>query len=120
MPQTVQRGSFPDARGFQPRPGVFHGLPLIQWSAISGDMSEYRNDVNGVARRVINTARNGGVTLMHDLNAKCNKYTAIILPELEKRGYLCVTVDELFDIFGVTLEPNQVYYSCVDIAAGQP
>ena len=96
------------------------GLPLIQWSAISGDMSEYRNDVNGVARRVINTARNGGVTLMHDLNAKCNKYTAIILPELEKRGYLCVTVDELFDIFGVTLEPNQVYYSCVDIAAGQP
>lgn len=94
-------------------------LALIQWSAISGDMGTGSTDVYGIARRVLATAQNGGVTLMHDLNSKCNQYAAIILPELENRGFLCVTVDELFDIFGVPLEPNQVYYSCVDQAKGQ-
>lgn len=86
------------------------GLPLIQWSAISGDMGNSSDNVQGIAQTVINTAKNGVITLMHDLNPKSHLYTAIILPELEKRGFLCVTVDELFDSFGITLQPNQVYY----------
>ena len=86
------------------------GLPLIQWSAISGDMGNSSDNVQGIAQTVINTAKNGGITLMHDLNPKSHLYTAIFLPELEKRGFLCVTVDELFDSFGISLLPNQVYY----------
>ena len=35
---------------------------------------------------------------------------------LESKNFLCVTVDELFDHYGVILEPNQVYYGCEEEA----
>lgn len=90
------------------------GLPLIQWSVISGDAG--KDNVRGIAATVINNARDGAVVLMHDLNSHAWEYTEIILPELENRGYLCVTVDELFDYYGVELLPDTVYYSCEEEA----
>lgn len=91
------------------------GLPLIHWSAISGD-SDNKN-VQGVANQVIANARDGGVVLLHDLNPLAHQYSAIFLEALEQRGYLFVTVDELFSHYGVTLEPNTLYYGCEEIAA---
>ena len=41
----------------------------------------------------------------------------IILENLENKNILCVTVDELFDHYGVPLLPNQVYTSCLEQAA---
>ena len=96
--------------------GAGVGLALIQWSAISGDMGSGSENVHGIAQTVITTARHGCITLMHDLNAKSYLYTAEILAELENRGFLCVSVDEMFDCFGVSLEPNQVYYGCGECA----
>lgn len=90
------------------------GLPLIQWSVISGDAGS--NKVSSIAGTVIKNAEDGAVVLMHDLNSHAWEYTAIILPELEKQGYLCVTVDELFDYYGVELLPDTVYYSCEEEA----
>ena len=92
-------------------------LPLIQWSINSTDSGN--EDVMNVAQMVINNARDGGVVLMHDLNPLSNQYTEIILNDLEARNFLCVTVDELFDHYGVPLEPNQVYYGCEDEAKAQ-
>lgn len=94
------------------------GLPLIQWSVISGDVGS--DKVNSIAGTVINNAQDGAVVLMHDLNSHACKYTEIILPALEERGYLCVTVDELFAHYGVALEPNTLYYSCEEVAAARP
>ena len=90
------------------------GLPLIQWSVISGDAGS--DKVQSIAGAVINNAEDGAVVLMHDLNSRAWEYTQIILPELESRGYLCVTVDELFDYYGVELLPDTVYYSCEEEA----
>lgn len=90
------------------------GLPLIQWSVISGDAGSSK--VNSIAAAVINNAQDGAVVLMHDLNSRAWEYTQIILPELEARGYLCVTVDELFDYYGVELLPDTVYISCEEEA----
>ncbi len=94
------------------------GLPVIHWSLISTD-ADTNSTADQVAGRVIYGAQDGGVVLMHDLNPLSPEYSDLILQELEKRDFLCVTVDELFDHYGVALEPNHVYWSCVDEAAGQ-
>ncbi len=93
------------------------GLPLIQWSVLSGDADS--KNVAGVAGTVLKHAEDGAVVLMHDLNPRSPQYTALILPELTNRGYLCVTVDELFDHYGVPLLPDTLYYSCEEEAARQ-
>ena len=93
------------------------GLPVIHWSLSSSDADS--KDVDEVAKRVMNGARDGDVVLMHDLNPLSSDYSEMILEELENRNFLCVTVDELFDHYGVTLEPNTIYWGCVDEAARQ-
>lgn len=90
------------------------GLPLIQWSVISGDAGS--KDAGKISSRVIGSAKDGAVVLMHDINNKVSQYSASILPALEKKGFLCVTVEELFSHYGVTLEGDQVYYDCTEEA----
>ena len=94
------------------------GLPLIQWSVVSGDVNNSNYD--SVAGTVLYHAQDGAVVLMHDLNPLSFKYTELILPELANRGYLCVTVDELFDHYGMPLQENTVYYSCEEAALANP
>ena len=48
---------------------------------------------------------------MHDLNSLSSRYTRDILAHLNQNGYLCVTVEELFEHLGVPLEDNVVYFS---------
>lgn len=88
------------------------GYPLLHWSLASGDSGN--TNYSKIARRVIYGAKDGDVVLMHDLNSGCWKYSARILEELSNRGFLFVTVEELFDDAGVQLEENGVYYSPYD------
>ena len=85
------------------------GYPLLHWSIASGDSGGARAD--SVANRVIYKAGDGHVVLMHDLNSECAQATKLILEELSDRGYLFVTVEELFADAGTALEPNHVYYN---------
>ena len=96
------------------------GLPLIQWSANSGDASSMKDNAGAIAMNVVNIAKDGAVVLMHDLNPLSSDYTAAFLPQLEERGYLCVTVDELFDHYGVPLLADTLYYGCDEEAKMQP
>lgn len=94
------------------------GLPIIQWSVLSNDVSN--SNWESVAGTVLKHAEDGAVVLMHDLNPYAGKYTSVILPELENRGYLCVTVDEMFAHYNVPLEPDTLYYSCEEAALKTP
>ena len=85
------------------------GYPMINWSAPSGDSGS--DDVKRIVQSLKNRTRNGAVVLMHDINPRCSKYSEEFLHHLTERGYLCVTVEELFCDAGVALEPNNVYYS---------
>lgn len=85
------------------------GYPLLHWSIPSGDSGGARADT--VARRVYYKAGDGHVVLMHDLNSECAQATKLILEELSDRGYLFVTVEELFADAGVELQKNHVYYN---------
>lgn len=91
------------------------GLPLIQWSVISGDAGS--KDAGKISSRVIGSAKDGAVVLMHDINNKVSQYSASILPALEKKGFLCVTVEELFSHYGIALTGDEVYYDCTAEAA---
>lgn len=93
------------------------GLPVIHWSLSSSDADN--SNVDQIASRVIYGARDGDVVLMHDLNPLSTEYSTMILEELEKRNFLCVTVDELFSHYYVPLKPNEVYWGCVDEAAAR-
>ena len=72
--------------------------------------------IPGIIKALKNRAANGAIVLMHDIHAKCSIYTEEFLKNLESRGYLCVTVDELFCDAGVPLMPNVSYFSPYRIA----
>ena len=90
-------------------------MPMINWSLNSHDAGN--KNVDKVATQVSSNARDGDVVLMHDLNSVAYMYIEIILENLEAKNLLCVTVDELFDHYGVPMLPNQTYTSCLKQAA---
>lgn len=88
-------------------------LPLIHWSAISGDAdASQMEDIDAVAHRVFG-CRDGDIILCHDINNRAPAYASTYLPRLtEKRGFLLVTVEDLCVLRGVELLPGQVYTNC--------
>lgn len=85
------------------------GYPMIQWNLASGDSGNPH--IDQIARKVIDSADDGEIALLHDLNGGSPKYTQQILDALTKKGFLFVTVEELFEDAGVPLRENTVYYS---------
>ena len=90
------------------------GYPLINWSAPSGDSGN--DNVKGITDALKKRAADGAIVLMHDINSKCHMYTDAFLAYLNQRGFLCVTLEELFADAGVPLEPNVSYLSPYRIA----
>lgn len=88
------------------------GLPLIQWSAPAEDAPGGGNSAEFIAERLRLQMRDGAVVLMHDLNPHVQSYTKEFLEALEKKNFLCVTVEELFSAYGAELKPNKIYKSC--------
>lgn len=90
------------------------GLPVIGWSATASDAvsdEAQRRNVGARASRVLGSAHDGVIVLMHDINEVCDQYTQVILERLTEEGYLCVTVQDLFAARDMTLEPNVIYAS---------
>ena len=56
---------------------------------------------------------------MHDINANCSKYTREIVESLTERGYMLVTVQELFLDAGIPLEDGMVYYSTARVSRAE-
>lgn len=85
------------------------GLPLIHWSLASKDGNSTDLDPVKEALRITYSLKDGSIVLMHDLRAISANYTVYLPQLLNDRGYLCVTVEELFALRGIPLEPNVVY-----------
>ena len=84
------------------------GYPLIHCSLASGDSGNPH--YQKIAQRVIGNVRDGEVVLMHDINENVANYTKRIVEDLCNRGFLCVTVEELFADAGIELVDQAVYY----------
>lgn len=83
------------------------GLPLIQWSVIGGDITY--TDYGRIKAIVATNAQNGGIILLHDSKTATKKAIRAILLLLQEKGFLCVTVEDLFVNNGMDLDPNVVY-----------
>ena len=69
------------------------------------------------AKRIIDSARDGEVVLLHDMEGNDNTVDAldIIIPELQSRGFEFVTIRELFDRAGITPEnAKSIVYTYTD------
>ncbi len=89
------------------------GLPLIQWSLISGDAEGDHSSAKlaQIAGNVRSGTDAGDIVLMHDMNPHSPQYTQEILDRLEERNILCVTVEELMIHYGAEPEADKVYFS---------
>lgn len=86
------------------------GMPLIHWSLASKDGNSTDFDPLNEALRLTYSLKDGSIVLMHDLRAASANYSAYLPQLLNDRGYMCVTVEELFALRGIPLEANTVYY----------
>ena len=86
------------------------GWAYIQWSLDTYDWRG-RSTAN-VVNKVRKTIEDGDIILCHDTKNNTPESARQIVRLLEEKGYLLLTVDELFAKDGVTLEPNHVYFRC--------
>ena len=71
------------------------------------------SDAYRTANTIAASTKDGGIILMHDMKINSAKATEMFIPKLEERGFMLLTVDELFAKDGVTLEANQAYWRCL-------
>ena len=81
--------------------------PLIIWDLDTLDW-ETKN-VDSIVSEILNNVKDGSIVLMHDLYETTVEASEIIIPELVSRGYRMVTVSELAELRGVTLEAGEDY-----------
>lgn len=83
-------------------------VPMVCWNVDSEDWKS-RN-----TKKVLSRCRSigdGDIVLMHDLYPTTAKAVASLVPQLHKKGFQMVTVDELFYYKGIKAEGGTVYYS---------
>ena len=85
------------------------GAPIIMWSVDTRDW-ESRN-ASKIVSNIKNNVRDGSIVLMHDLYDSTASATETIVPWLIKNGYQLVTVTELMDAKGVSMQNGSAYYS---------
>ncbi len=84
--------------------------PLIQWSVDPQDWKD--RDAEIVKNRVVNSASDGAIILLHDIHSTSVTGALAAIDALQKQGYEFVTVRELFRRRGVAMSSGTTYYSC--------
>lgn len=83
-------------------------VPMICWNVDSEDWKS-RNTKKILQR--CQSIQDGDIVLMHDLYPTTAKAVEKLVPQLKKKGFQMVTIDELFYYKGITLKPGGVYFS---------
>lgn len=85
------------------------GYPLVMWSVDTTDWQS--KDANAVANHVLEVVKDGDIVLMHDIYQSTVEAVKIMIPVLQERGYQIVTVKEMAESRGVSLESGKLYYN---------
>lgn len=83
-------------------------VPMVCWNVDSEDWKS-RN-----TKKILKRCRSisdGDIVLMHDLYPTTAKAVSTLIPQLYKKGFQMVTVDELFYYKGIKATGGTVYYS---------
>ena len=83
--------------------------PLILWSIDTLDWKTRNADKT--VESVLNNVKDGSVILMHDIHAPTADAVVRIVPELINRGYSLVTVSELAEAKGYSMQNGKAYNS---------
>lgn len=104
-----------DTTALRPPGGAVNGkvkktvnVPMICWNVDSEDWKS-RNTKKILQR--CKSVSDGDIILMHDLYPTTAKAVEKLVPQLKKRGFQMVTIDELFYYKGIALKPGKVYFS---------
>jgi peptidoglycan/xylan/chitin deacetylase (PgdA/CDA1 family) len=81
--------------------------PIILWSIDTLDWKT--RSTQATINAVLNNVQDGDIILMHDIHTQSVDAALYLIPELQKRGYTLVTVSELAEAKGVTLQNGNVY-----------
>lgn len=88
------------------------GMPVILWNLDTLDW-KYR-DAESIRSRIVEQAEDGAIVLSHDLYETTVTGVLAAIDTLQAQGYAFVTVSELAQLKGVTLEPGVVYRDFTD------
>ena len=67
-------------------------------------------DATKIKEAVLTQVEDGDIVLMHDIHDFTVEAMKEVIPELVNRGYQLVTVSELAEIKGVTMEKGEKYF----------
>ncbi len=92
-------------------------MPIISWSI---DPEDWRcHDVESVSERVIKSAHEGAIILLHDMYEASVDVALRVVDTLIEEGYEFVTVSELLRRTGTQINDGEVYYG-VDMSQRLP
>ena len=83
--------------------------PIILWSVDTEDWK--KRDGEKICDRILESARDGDIVLMHDIYESTADAIERVIPKLMEEGYQIVNVAELAYYKGKTLENGMVYHS---------
>lgn len=83
------------------------GLPMIMWSIDTLDWKT--KNTQATIDNVLNNVKDGDIVLMHDIHTTSVDAAIDLIPKLIANGYQLVTVSELAEARGVTMENGGRY-----------
>lgn len=83
------------------------GMPIVKWSIDTKDWKTKSEDQT--YQCVMDNVEDGSIVLMHDIHEWSVDAAIRLIPDLIEEGYKLVTVQELAQAKGITLEDGQVY-----------
>ena len=81
--------------------------PVILWSVDTRDWTG--KSAGDIADYIVETAGDGDIILLHDIFENSVAGALMAIDTMMKNGYTFVTVDEMFENNGISLEPGKVY-----------
>ena len=84
------------------------GLAVLNWSVDPRDWAT--RDAGAITAMVIDTVRDGDVVLLHDMTDSSVEAALAIIDRLKAQGFRLVTVTELAQQKGITIQPGKEYF----------
>lgn len=84
------------------------GMPLVLWSIDTLDWKT--KNTQATIDNVLNTASDGDIVLMHDIHDTTVAAAVALIPQLISRGYQLVTVTELAEARGTSMQKGVSYF----------
>ncbi len=90
--------------------------PVVLWDLDTEDWSS--RNAQDIAEKVLSTVKDGDIVLMHDIYESTAEAVEIMVPKLKEMGYQIVSVSQMAQYKGRTLELGKAYGE-IDALSGQ-